>query len=34
MRHGSFVQITKAEYDRLVALEPSTAAGAAPAGRQ
>ena len=34
MRHGSFVQITQAEYDRLAALTPATATGAvAPAAK-
>jgi hypothetical protein len=30
MRHGSFVQITQAEYDRLNALTPPTTPEAAP----
>jgi hypothetical protein len=32
IRHGSFVQITQAEYDRLAALAPTTAAPATQAG--
>jgi hypothetical protein len=33
MRHGSFVQITQAEFDRLAALAPPATASAARAGQ-